>query len=456
MNSRLRFIEFLCENRNILFDIEKTPRGEKIKWASNGECEVLQVFQSEKATNVLQELNMGSFSNTKNLQSRVMLDKYYNGICKQTAKYMSPYNTVDVEQYFEENFLSYVEPIECLFIYFYISESKEELRGLGLFEELFAAAGLCSGLESVPYIHNAVTYYVLLNKLGVEEWFLEQEKWLNIIIEPTLKLKDFVSSGELSYKEWYEGIVLPGLEYNENVKATRHSIQEINDEMKDWSKNSDLMPTMQKIVNTEARRRWYFCKLISDIVERQKEDKSLDELYSWISYGNINASGITAAFNDYFDGITNDFYGEMSAMAHIKVRLSRMQEEEDKSENNRHCLPTFTELVRNSDPSDRKRIVSRELLLMLVLLAMVYGVDIDKEEYVQQHVLYNSRFGIDFYDSRFDNFFEKTFDELATEKDAQKRVAILKKNAGEFEKFYLNMHEAIFNKYLLGKRYSYE
>lgn len=292
-----------------------------------------------------------------------------------------------------------------------------------------------------------------------------------------------------------------------------------NSEKKNLKKSTDIteifpVTLCTSINNTEVRRQWYFFKLIHMIVDKQikeivecveryrtqernqqntrkeliklfrnswleKEDhvklqgtwmqiakepekfKEYDklELQELLKQSRIKIGHVTKDFNEYFEGNL----GGMAAFEKYEERIYTFEiseyfkkvgvVEKRNKVAPRNIEQHFRQLLT------QKSIVSREMLLLSCLMAKVKGVDIRKE-YVQGHILFNSRCTSKLYvdTSVFDSYFETTFDELAKLDTMEEKIQVLKKHSSEMERSYLRMGKyedggiAIFHNALKGGR----
>ena len=292
-----------------------------------------------------------------------------------------------------------------------------------------------------------------------------------------------------------------------------------NSEKKNLNKCTDIteifpMTLCTSINNTEVRRQWYFFKLIHMIVDRQikeiveciekyrtqeknpkstrkelinlfrnswleKEDHvklrgtwmqiakepekfmkyEKSELQELLKQSRIKIGNVTKDFNEYFEGNV----GSRAAFEKYEERIYTFEISEDFKELGR--IEKRNKMApRNIEQHFRqlltqKSIVSREMLLLCCLMAKVKGVDIRKE-YVQGHILFNSRCTSKLYvdTSVFDSYFETTFDKLAKIETMEEKIQVLKKHSSEMERSYLRMGQyqeggiAIFHNALKGGR----
>lgn len=105
---------------------------------------------------------------------------------------------------------------------------------------------------------------------------------------------------------------------------------------------------------------------------------------------------------------------------------------------------------------ERKNI-TRELLLLVVLAAKLYGEDTITMDYVTENILYNSRYEDELNPNRnrFDLYFETVFDsiegEALTHDDFINRMKVIHEESDKLEYYYWKRGISVFNNILHGK-----
>lgn len=361
-----------------------------------------------------------------------------------------------------------VRPIQCYFFYFYvfslrgdnlISATDEKTPGAqrrGIFSDIFMSAGLDSGFTLLPYLRDAITYSSVEKGHPVEIW---KERLQEEIPDRRLHIERF--EGEISYDEWQESIIGPGLDIleDEATDETHMTIYQI----RDWQQtSSDLSEEMkQAILDTDTRRHWYFCRILQKIMNKQismendnpKEFSSVRLAHGkriyfhWISNGCIIPERINTTINHVFDCTD-----EGQALARFPGRAYFRSEELGIVGNPegglRPGVKGVTELIRfdarGGNREERK--ITRSLLLLMVLLAKAYGVEDMDEKYLKEHILENSRFEPMFnINNRIDAYFLDTYEGLdkRADKSFRSRVNYLRKQTGDMELDYLMNGTAI-------------
>lgn len=472
-------IRFLCNNRLDFFDTD--PDTGHILWPEWAET-VQEKLHSAEASEIFSELG---------LQKTKMPKLHYKRIQEACEFYLSEKNSPAEKLYsFLANpkFDRSVTQLECYFLYFQITENRPQKRGADLWDDLFFAAGLDSELTWFPYVQNAITYWIIQQqKEGLDEWIAQQKSWLQErkSYHPRLKLGGSVVSPEkkaLCYKPRIEYDVwkkqISGEENpKDNSAQTRRSISYINSNMNQWGNQIIRKSIIETTLDTEVRRRWYFCRIIDFILEHQIQEyrEAAPEIREalkercWLDNPDdgrkhIVLDKITNAFNFYFEGRKWKEKLYSCAMARFDVRnyvhgRTEVLPVQDLY-NMRFGRDTVNALVQQNEKksSSKKteeqafnRKVSREFLLMSVLLSRVFGVNIDMN-YVKNHILFNSRFGNEFHDTFFDRYFLETFEMLKNEACFEERARILKEASWTLEEHFLDEGIAVFQRALLARR----
>lgn len=389
--------------------------------------------------------------------------------------------------------------IQCFFMYFYLTENMYADRGVELLDTIFSKAGLDSGMRRLPYVENAITFSIAKNNHSFDEWISAQRNWLEIKTQYTasLQLGSIINENPILeyenectkkksnyrqrtfvfYDEWVEKIITPGLETNENMQATQNSLNKIFVGMKNWENEQVRNFIIQDILNTELRRRWYFCRIINLIIEQQiKGIKGLDYVREipapvetrWLDdHNQIIINKIVKAFNFCFDGANiEDNQSEGLAFGVLTQRKQQYNAPHDKQKDGteRPMTHEISDLIRQTDSgkNGKKRKVGRKLLLMTVLLSKVYGVEEIDLNYVTTHILFNSRYGIEINSENndFDKFFLDTYNKLEKTTVFQDRIRVLRNCSADFECKYVKKDKknqngkeskAVLHDYFLGK-----
>ena len=266
-----------------------------------------------------------------------------------------------------------------------------------------------------------------------------------------------------------KNIVESGMEEVDNVHATRVSMATINSEFHavllsgifDGTQGIHDIFTKsfcEKIVNTEARRKFYFFRILLRIIEKQVEDikvaieeycngnsklgtQKIEELVSncWFvkvketgNYSDIPWSKIAEGPRKVIRLETEE--DERITLEQMEADLwnSRLRpssiakafndafsihgfafEKESEDGTGRNVAPRIQKLLLEQNQK-----ISREMLLLTVLLARANGIDEQMNmDYVREHVLFNSRYSkkLDEKRNEIDAYFKylmEAFDEI--------------------------------------------
>lgn len=150
-----------------------------------------------------------------------------------------------------------------------------------------------------------------------------------------------------------------------------------------------------------------------------------------------------------------NFSEKARAFAKKEIRLEMHGVDVDEINSKEPVFPDGGKLFRKLMTEDKK--VSRELLLLTVLFIKAKGVKIGMN-YVQNNVLYNSRFSREFKNTVFEQYFSSTFQKLEYKGSQEERKQTLKKATWEMEEQYLfeycsekGKNIAVLHEILLGK-----
>ena len=476
--SRYELTRFLCRNRSDLFHMDANTN--HILWPE-WEDTVQAKLHSDEASEIFSELG---------LQKKKLPKLHYKRL-QEACEFYSNEKTPPASRLYSflanPKFNRPVTQIECYFLYFQITENRPQKRGAGLWDDLFAAAGFDSELTWFPYVQNAITYWVIQQrKEGLDEWISQQKSWLqeSKAYRPHLNLDPLLTAPEdkglhykprIEYDIWKKQILGEDL-LKDNSAQTRRSISYINANMNQWGNPAIRTSIIETTLDTEIRRRWYFCRIIGFILEHQiqelreatPESREVLKERCWLDddQKRIVLDKITNAFNFYFEGMNWDDAHYACAMGRLKIRNRVHGKTEDPAEADQDLYElrcgrdTINALIQQNEyvhnpkrerelPFNRK--VSRELLLMTVLLAGVFGVMIDMN-YVKNNILFNSRFGNEFRDTFFDRYFLETFEKIRKEDIFEVRARILKEASWTLEEHFLDEGVAVFQRALLAKR----
>ena len=263
-------------------------------------------------------------------------------------------------------------------------------------------------------------------------------------------------------------LLASGRRNQDNTQGTRMSLNQITMDMDKILNNQDAQKieelfrgydrTIELILDTETRRQWYFLKIIYDVIERQvddlidaaenKNEESFNEIkgHLWMENGihNINMHipwcDITidrytfdeiekAAEGSYITGakVAEGFHECLDEYRYVekviggdeieilqslifesaKIIGGEFVDDDEYDARNRigHQYSTGMNNFRKHIFEGRR--VTKEFLLLTVLVAFVNGIEYP-DDYIKEHVLYNSRYPIELNEM---NLFTKFYNE---------------------------------------------
>ena len=390
---------------------------------------------------------------------------------------------------------------ELLYICWVLKESGlycGECRSL--FAKLLEIIGLECDFLAVAHVEDVALNLVLQTDCGFQEFYELLSSWEEDLIEGSLQLPYVKNIVELNISQ-LERTVEAGMEEVGDIHATRLSVMSMEREFisvlrygmfPEKRKFHEIFTEdfCQKILNTYERGKYYFFRIILRIVERQMEDI----LKAMMEYREANGKGgtaklealVSACWFEKINGAGNhsDVPWSKIAEGFSKVTLTIDQIREDmwnsrirpssiaRAFNDAFSLYGFAfekaiddenqTAARNVAPRiqkllmERNQKVSREILLLSVLLARANGIDEQMDmTYVKEHILYNSRFSkkLDEKDNVIDGYFAymmKEFDQISCVED---RMDLLKKVSENlmWEVSENVFHDILYNKGGIGK-----
>lgn len=365
-----------------------------------------------------------------------------------------------------------IKPIQCYFFYFFalqlngdaLKDEEDDRCGqrrLGFFDDLCKNAGYENGFGLFPTMQSIISYNVIRKGEGADN--LHRKLALKLR-KKRLNIKK-VTGQSINYEEWKKSIIDPGLADSEE-EAKEMTYMTIS-AIKEWQgKDMDITREMVNAINdTEVRRHWYFCRIIQKIIERQetlRKNNAMpndvnEEYLNWVRVGEdgecIVPRRIALTINYAFDGTQCNM-----ALARVALRKFHWDpvNEEDKDGGGRAHEQEIAQLVRFDAYGNNQhpRRITKPLLLLMVLLAKVYGVEGLDMDYVKEHILENSRFDPELNENnRVESYFIDVFSKLESypEYTIKERMRLLKKETGEMEKGYLKNGTAILQSIFLCK-----
>lgn len=387
---------------------------------------------------------------------------------------------------------------ECLYLCWVLKAAKlYEGDCLTMYAELLEVIGEEYRPLEFSNIEDVILSLVLQTDQSFEEYYDLLNDWMKEEKdeEGTLQLPYAASIPQLTFKQWKQ-IVDAGMEVVDNIQATRVSMATLESEFNAILR-SGIFPEKKtvheifsegfckKIVNTNARRKFYFFRILLRIIEKQMEDmiqameeyreangkmgtKRIEELVShcWFekvkntgNHSDIPWSKIAEGANKVdltLEQIREDLWNSRIRPSSIARAFNEAFSlygyafekpvNDDNKEASRNVAPRIQKLLM-----EPKQTISRELLLLSVLLARANGIDDQMNlTYVKEHILYNSRYPkeLDVKGNEIDGYFVymmNQFDEISRIED---RVDLLKKVS---ENLMWEISENVFHDILYNK-----
>lgn len=408
---------------------------------------------------------------------------------------------------------------EVLQLFFVLIEAKlYEGEHVMLYKTLLEAAGHEYLAFSFASMEEIILSYILQTQQDYDTYASQIAGWKrleSILLDSEeegdmLRLPYVDNVNCLSFEQWKETLD-KGLEAIENEKRTRLSMASIGNEfisvLKDKTKVGKKniqevfsMEMFQRAINAQERRKWYFMRILSFVIEKQiqdilkgienyragkegaiaqlqkcvadcwleKEEKSslhfakswsqvaenpnlvsafsMEQIKEELYHSRVVPAQIAKNFNYCFDAQVLEDENEVDEQVKkgyafegykLRCHLHAFCEMEDYEK----ALRTRAAAYRIQDMLMYKKCkVSREMLLLTVLLARALGVDIDMD-YTLNHVLNNSRFPNKLNGSIFDIYFEDVMDDFAHFKAVEERISVLQMRSGDLEEQYLGWDE---------------
>ena len=390
----------------------------------------------------------------------------------------------------------------------WVLKENELYKGdyLSCYAELLEIIGQEYNPLQFSNVEDVALSLVLQTGQGFEAYAYLLRDWIEKEEQGSLKLPYAKSIKELTFAQWKK-IVEAGMEEADNVQATRVSMATIGSEFtavlcsKSYDGTQGIHDIFsksfcEKIVNTDARRKFYFFRILLRIMEKQMDEiiQALEEYCSGNSKsGTVKIEALVS--NCWFEKVKDT--GNHSELPWSKIaegprqvirlanepleigKITIEQVREDfwnsrirpssiaKAFNEAFSLHGYAfekemeddnqEAVRNVAPRIQKLLmepkqkISREMLLLSVLLARANGIDDHMDlSYVKEHILYNSRYPkkLDVQGNEIDGYFVylmEEFDDIICPKERMK----LLKNVSEDLSWEISknvFHDILYNK----------
>ena len=373
--------------------------------------------------------------------------------------------------------------IYCYFLFFGLTLISPNLYNLDAFDKLFVETGYDSEMTVLPYIHSAVTYLTIIKQGDYKGWINSIKEENEYVDKQKIEhMLDFTSDafgdnhdnddleenedddGEekgVRYDQWL-AVLKRGYDNDvENDEVTRFSIKKIKDNLvsnADMDENI-LKETYSLILDAEYRRVWYFNRLIYKILASQARDSFIREsksttisnefknqkfLFSWKgtkSQSNIIMRNIAKTFNFCFsdDGVAFADMEWREKSFYLSEQEFTEKEYDKSTYSGENVIKHYLRFFKFDG-----RMVGRQFLLLTALLCKLYNPEDIDLNYVNTHLLTNSRFAkLEPKYSDFDQYFESTFKLMDCQRDFfMVRLSALQTFTRNYEESILNPADA--------------
>ena len=399
---------------------------------------------------------------------------------------------------------TYVTYSQMLFFFFYVIQ-KVEIKDLWFFiEKLYCAADHNFDLFMFKNVKDIILFNTIRLNQKFEFWKSELEYWEEHKQEyvPNLQLPPFVADDStiiiakcdeggkkktisprtaILYEQWRKRLLTK--DDLEDEQKTRLSIRIINHEATDWKGFVADSPEKTKkiielVLDSGNRRIYYFNKLVDQIIKAQERCEDREAIKEYLLYvaatdkktGEtckcIKIDGLLKILNSAFDGVSKC---EKNALGNYNERVIAFSDSKllSKEEIDKQIYEKLGEYKAVEDPSRRRRkyiyayvvgeykeknekdkevVISKELLLMMVLVLKVLSPDTYSIADVEKMLL-NSRYGGELGQTLFEQFFLSTFSELHEKGVAlrvQKRFSYVQKQSAKYELMFLRQKKTPF------------
>lgn len=378
-----------------------------------------------------------------------------------------------------------VSLLTILFFFFYF-RVKNTYAGnrIEFLELLLFGSGLNINIHAYRNMEDIILLYTAKINEDFTYWTRQRLAWKNILSEE--KITPNLQLGEVSdsnYALWRDNRINLGCEIFENERITRNSILIMSKEVAEWEgfpdssevddrKRNKSIEIMRYSFDAEMRRLFYFNRILSHIIDAQNspyyEENKTVQRYILLEGEKIIIDKVTIMLNTFFDGIDleEEDYREKCALAKCRPRQTRAIDSgrlyanqliKNRMNDAKVDTPDIFRSQRSSINSimlNNEKTVSRELILMMILILKVFEPTKWTLNYIAKHVLFNCRFNTELRDTQFDLYFKETFLELekiVSYEDVDKRIKLLQSKSFEFERDYLCIGKEPFNRFVLNK-----
>lgn len=368
-----------------------------------------------------------------------------------------------------------------LFFFFYIVKKEPRLYTTDFLRLLYESANKYYDVENLSDVSSAILFISIIKGKNFHFYKDQLLYWNEHKEEYKPKLNLRCTSSTMPYDEWVLKLS-DGKEGDfENTQTTRASINIINTSIGDWDgfdinseNNEKTKDLVSLLLDSKQRRLYYFSVILDKIILAQKKYRlmNLEDVFEPICYRQrLIVDRLLTILNSSFDGTTlwDEFDADDTdgwALGSIKARLYAFDfiDDEDYSGNERGKRKYLRAYMigqyqngekerRKGKEVDKEIIISKELLLMMILILKMYSPDTMPLDDVTR-ILYNSRYGDELSNSLFDEFFEVAFSnikDLGVASSFRERLRELKKTSAYYEEISLLDNKALFAEAILGR-----
>lgn len=233
---------------------------------------------------------------------------------------------------------------------------------------------------------------------------------------------------------WYQNLLPEVRDCVEKLIFLYSYIEQLNEGLRE-SENELWICKSRKQMKSAITGSWKeFCNNKYEILKVKKED-----LEKALKDSHIVPKRISKCFSDYFNGLQG---AETNAMHKYGSRYNSYLEYVPGFDGENAQIIEGEMDFRPGEQQIRnlligKKEVNREILLLVGLVHKVILGDKTKLSYLKGHVLYYSRYSMDFRDNDFERYVQEAYEKMHKTTDKKKRIEILKKLSKEMEMQYL-------------------
>ena len=354
---------------------------------------------------------------------------------------------------------------KCIFYYFLLNEvGAWRENGANIYNTLLKTAGISYSPSAYESMEDVITACIIETDNNFERWLSLMNDWhktrdkhLQNLQRPFMEEN---TENPLTLNE-LDNLLENGRNSQNNTRETRMSINQITDDMEEIMENQNAENitelfnghprTIELILDAETRRQWYFLQMIYDIIDLQKDDflyaaregnahtfeeikgclwtangvKNANMRDSWgnITIANTNIDKIRAAIEGSYivasrvekgfeECLTESQYAENSLDGRSGNEISRSLIFEKANVIRKESIPANRAPAEDTFRTHifRGGKVTKEFLLLTVLVAFANGIEYT-DEYIYNHILYNSRYPVDLNEENiFTKFYKETIE----------------------------------------------